>query len=427
MRKRSLMLAVIALLVTPAAPLGAQSMRRVIRDLFHFGTCDTLICLRVDNQHANHYNPDAATSLTTVIDFLGTGITTSINDIALASTSSGTTVSFDAAGNPVTNTGSAGPVFGERSQTMGHRRLMVGVNVTGARFEAVRGVKLDQLTSTLTHQNVPPLDVVGDPGFEYDTLHIVSNIDASYTAFTAFMSYGLSNTVDVGIAIPVVRFSVSGTSSATIFNTTGVIAHYFSTDGLGNYQLTENASSSGSTVGIGDIALRLKSNLSQSARGGAALLLDLRLPTGSEENLLGTGEVSLRGLAIISRRYGGFSPHLNAGYLYRGGEQQNSAVLSTVGFDALLAPGVTFAGEVIGQWEVGASKIQLPDPVRYADGAIVYRTAIPEQRDNIVNGALGAKVSVGNGFTAIGNVIFPFTDAGMRSNIVWTVGLEKGR
>jgi hypothetical protein len=427
MRRRYHPVLTIALLLFTAAPLGAQSMRHVIRDLFHFGSCDTLVCLRVDNQHANHFNPDAASSLTTVIDFLGTGISTSINNIPLASTSSGATVAFDASGNPVTSSGSSGPVFGERSQTMGHGRLVFGLNATGASFESIRGVKLNDLRSTLTHENTPPLDVIGDPQFEDDTLSVISNIDASYTAFTAFLSYGLSNTVDVGIAIPVVHFSVSGRSVATIYNTTGVTAHYFSTDGLGNYQLSETASSSGSTTGIGDIALRLKSNLSQSAKGGAALLLDLRLPTGSEENLLGTGEVSLRGLAIFSRRYGGFEPHLNAGYLYRGGDKQNSAVLSTVGFDALLAPGVTFAGEVIGQWQVGANKIALPDPVRYTDGHVVYRSEIPERRDNIVNGALGAKVSLGKGLTLVGNVLFPFTNAGMRSNMVWTVGMEKGR
>ena len=48
---------------------------------------------------------------------------------------------------------------------------------------------------------------------------------------------------------------------------------------------------SGNYSGIGDILLRTKLNLGQSPRGAGAVALDLRLPTGDEENLAGSGKL----------------------------------------------------------------------------------------------------------------------------------------
>src|SRR5919109_796865 len=69
------------------------------------------------------------------------------------------------------------------------------------------------------------------------------------------------------------------------------------------------------------------------------------------------------GLAILSANFGSFSPHVNLGYLYRGGEFENDAVLATLGFDHLLAPWATLAVDVISQLQVGDGSLQVPGPV----------------------------------------------------------------
>ena len=409
-----------------AVPLHAQSARSRLRDLFHFGTCDTLVCLSVGvtgSQHGAHYNPDAAITLTSLIDFLSNGIATSVGNVPLGGTSSGLTVTFDQNGLPVTTQGSTGSIFGERSQTLGRGRATFGVNVTGASFQSLRGVKLSHLQSTLTHEDEAPAGL-GNPLFEFDTIHVDTDLNASIAAYTAFITYGLSNRVDIGIAMPVVNVKFDGTSIAHIYNMPGDTLHVFSVDSLGKVKVVDTATTSSNTSGIGDIAVRLKVNLAQSPRAGAALFADVRLPTGKADDLLGSGHFSARGLAVASAKFGFLSPHINAGYLYRSGDNQNSALLGTVGFDALVLPSVTLAGDMIGQWQVGAGKVPLPPPVTYVDGSVVQRTTIPNMKDNVVGASVGAKFAIGPVLTAVTNVIFPLTDGGLRSNVIWTFGAE---
>jgi len=59
-------------------------------------------------------------------------------------------------------------------------------------------------------------------------------------------------------------------------------------------------------------------------------MADARLPTGNEEEFTGAGNLALRGLAIVSGRFGNFSPHLNVGYMLRTGEGRKD-VASPVG------------------------------------------------------------------------------------------------
>jgi hypothetical protein len=120
-----------------------------------------------------------------------------------------------------------------------------------------------------------------------------------------------------------------------------------------------------------------------------------------------------------------FTPHANIGYLYRSSDSLNSSVLTAVGFDALVASHFTLAGDVVGQFPVGTDKITLPKPAVYIDGAVVPRTNIPTGTDNIVAASIGGKLLVGVGFTAVGNVLFPISEGGMRPNATWTVGLER--
>ena len=128
---------------------------------------------------------------------------------------------------------------------------------------------------------------------------------------------------------------------------------------------------------------------------------------------------------ITSLTFKEFTPHGNIGYLYRTGQDQNSSVLAALGFDALISSPFTLAADVVGQWPVGTEKIHLPKPAVYLNGAVVPRTNIPNGKDDIVATAIGGKLLIGAGFTAVGNVLFPMTEGGMRPNATWTVGLER--
>ena len=136
-------------------------------------------------------------------------------------------------------------------------------------------------------------------------------------------------------------------------------------------------------------------NLRDTPDASFAILADGRFPTGSEEDLLGAGKFSGRALMFINSKFGDFSPHLNAGYLYHAAKQQNDAVLGTVGFDQRLADPVTLAVDLVTELQVGDSKLPLPGLVSYD---VPFRrtlnpTNIPQMRDDVINGSFGFKLS----------------------------------
>jgi hypothetical protein len=418
-----LLQALVAVVVV-SSTARAQDAQTQVREIFHFGTCSSLICLSTSTGiHGTHYNPDAEAVGQTVIDFLNSAITNSVANMPLGATSSGTTFAFDASGLPVATAQSTGPIFGERSQTLGRGRFLVSGKFTRSSFSSLRGVPLSNLQMTLTHQDVPPAGL-GDPDYERDTIHINTSLDASVSVFALAATWGISNNVDIGFAVPLVNLSIDGTSIGTIVSTTGTVVHYWKGT-VDAPQLVDTAHGSAKETGIGDVSIRAKFNLVQSAIGGAAFLADVRLPTGKKENLLGTGKTSVTSWFITSLTLKQFTPHANIGYLYRSGENQNSGILSAVGFDALIASPLTLAADVVGQWPVGTDKLTLPKPAVYLDGTVVPRTNIPNGNDDIVAASIGGKLLIGAGFTGVGNVLFPISEGGMRPNATWTVGLER--
>jgi len=119
----------------------------------------------------------------------------------------------------------------------------------------------------------------------------------------------------------------------------------------------------GSAAGVGDIATRVKVNLTRSSgpisrAGGRAL------PHGSADDLLGSGHLAARGLGILSARFGAFSPHANIGYLFRAGSSQTARCWQRWGSITSWPRGGDGGRSGVGA-PVGDSKLPLPGPVTY--------------------------------------------------------------
>ena len=188
------------------------------------------------------------------------------------------------------------------------------------------------------------------------------------------------------------------------------------------------ATTSGSASGIGDVAARMKLNLVPTGgSGGLALLGEVRLPTGKEEDLLGSGDLSARVFGVVSGRYGNFSPHTNFGGVMRQGTSQNNSVLVTAGFDQLVTSRATFAFDVISEWQMGNNAIALPEPVVFTQPyrRTVLPTNIPNMKDNLFNVAVGGKYSTAGGVNLVFNALVPLNRAGLRPSSILTAGLEK--
>ncbi|MEA2722670.1 MAG: hypothetical protein QOH59_441 [Gemmatimonadales bacterium] len=439
---RQLLVIASILLATPS--LHAQNLRDKLSDLFIFsmggsplnlgGTSDpnNPDSIRI---HGDHFIPAAVASNGTVISFLTNSIGSNVANVPVAATSGGSTFSFEG-GVPTRTSTSAGPIFGERAQTLGRGRLLAGIGRAGLHFKTLRGVDLEHLRFTFTHANsdFPGCDsiaggdcsLLGVPRLENETIDLNLALDLRLTVTAFLLTYGITDRIDIGAVLPLVSVSLEGTSNAQVNPFGPPPAVHFFGGTPESPILTASRTIDGSSTGLGDVDGRVKVNLRRGEPLSVAVLGDVRFPTGSRSNLLGSGAFAVRGLAIMSAHFGDFSPHANVGYLYRGGDFESDAVLATIGFDHLLAPWATLAIDVLSQLQVGDSPLQVPGPVHIE--APYHReivpSVIPDSRDDLIDGSLGVKLTAAPGFTVVANGEWSLNRGGLRPDVIWAAGVE---
>jgi len=406
-----------------ATPVAAQTLKEQVNNLFRFGECGEALCLQVNaDVHGLHYAPSATVASGALINFFADAIGAAVSNLPISSSSGGVTYSFSG-GRPVKTSTSSGPIFAERGQTIGRGQLLAGANVTSLSFATFRGLPLDQLNFNFSHQNVGSA-VYGEPAFENDVISVRSDLNLNVFVTTAFMTYGLLDRLDIGVAVPLVRSSLSGTSVGTITPFSASTPHFFGT--ATSPSLSATGSAEASSMGIGDVAVRVKANLTQTERAGLALFGDVRLPTGDADNFRGAGSLSARLLGTYSGRYGNFSPHVNAGMLIRTDSLQNNAALAIVGFDQLINDSWTLAVDLLSEYQVGDNKVALPEPVQLTApfSRSIIPTNIPGAKDHVVSGSIGAKYTTARGLTTVLNALVPIKTGGLQPRIAFTAGVE---
>ena len=183
-------------------------------------------------------------------------------------------------------------MFAERPFTTGKGKLNVGAAFQNTTFSSVGGRPLTDLESSTTY-------VGGDVSRCTSSLHV--QLDRTIVSAT----YGLHNRVDVAAIVPFGSARVSGFASG------------YHVEG-GRVLSDVRTDSSGSSLGIGDILLRTKVALIASDGFDAAAAVDIRLPTGDPEKLLGTGFTQARVMFIGGTTLGSVNPHVNVGYTFGG-------------------------------------------------------------------------------------------------------------
>jgi hypothetical protein len=402
-----------------------NGLRDRIRELFSFGQCGRPLCLdnsvNATNGHGDHFVPDIIANNGAILAFLTDAIAASASNLPLAATTSGVTFRF-VGGLPVRTSSSLGPIFGERAQTLGKGRFVVGGNMSALNFTSLRGVPLNQIVLNFTHDDVEP-EGLGQPLRENDILQVRLDLSVNLLVSTFFTTYGLTDKIDVAIAVPVVHTSLTGRSTGQFFPFGIPTSHFFAGDSA-NPVLSASAATFGFTTGIGDVALRTKWSIRDDDRAAIAVMADARLPTGSDEDLTGAGNMSLRGSLLASARLGDFAPHLNLGYALRGG--RNDALLITGGFDQPLSDWATMAVDLLTEWQVGESSLQLPDDVTILHPVTrhVTPTNIPDIKDHRVNASFGMKFRTPGGPIIVANALMPLRRGGLESRFVWTLGID---
>jgi hypothetical protein len=413
--RRAVLAAGIALgvAVLGGGPAHAGALADLLPNLFGQGGI-TLAPPQTGFSHAPHFVVNSEEELTVLNDSLRSQLT----NLPLPSPASSFTFRFDpTVGTFTRTTDSFGPIYAQRAETTGRGKITLGFSYSRFTFDQVDGKDLDNGELQVTFLHEPTGSLVGRPtpfDFERDTITARIFADISSDVFLVSGTYGVLDNLDVSIAVPIIRNEIRLRGIATI-NRTGTAGdtqvHRF--DATGTDTLAVNASDE--STGIGDIVLRGKYNFLNANPVSLAAGLDIRLPTGSREDLRGIGTLRVSPTLIASTRpFFGVAPHLNVGVSLGDTTRLENEFFYAVGADWRIIPRLTLAFDILGRHVIDNERIEAGGPPgsrKIADS-------------NIVDAAIGFKVNVYKNVLAVFNALVALNDTGLRDRVTPLFGIE---
>jgi hypothetical protein len=309
-----------------------------------------------------------------------------------------------------------GPFFAERALTSGEGSVSVGVNFMSSTFDrlgtlGVSGLQLSSIAA-LSPSN-------GRSG--------TANLTLTSNTIVASGRMGVTDRLDVGVAVPVVTVKVSGTSSLQDGNSNPILY----------------ATGSGIATGLGDVAGIVKYRFyafgtGQPDPGGLAVMATMRLPTGDPDNLRGLGITRTLLSLIASSGQGRFRPHANVGYEYwsksvsvTSDNAQGSTVKArnqaqfAAGLEFEAAPKCTLlvdllGSEIFGGGKVGFQTIASPAPGITSSESLV---ALPQAIQRLAV-APGLKVNLKGKLLFSVNALVDLRDNGLHARVTPVAGID---
>lgn len=381
----------------------------------------------VGQSHEAHFLPGADQQLAPY--FFNQQLIVQLGTFPIGSPSGGFSYMFDSAtGTFQRATQSFGPAFAERALTVGRNRFTIGANYQYANYNSFEGEDLGNGDMRFYLRHSP----IANLFFEGDLVEAALKLDVSSSTTTLFGNFGLTDEWDLAVAVPFQRVSMDAEVDATVLRlATGSTSpiHTFP-----NGTTTQTFASSGDASGIGDILVRTKYRFLDTPGGGLAVGGDLRLPTGDDENLLGTGATQATITLIGSSTSGRFSPHFNVGYT-----ASSSGDLVgipdefgyRVGTELYTNPRVTLSADVIGRTLFDAGRLEWQDTTfEYRDaannpGSAVFRELNSTDKAlNLTSLAVGGKFNVAGNLLINANVLVSLTSRGLTSRVTPVIGAD---
>jgi hypothetical protein len=383
--------------------------------------------------HAAHFN----SSFQSDFKLMDIALTSQLTAVPVPSPASGFTYKFDpATGTFVRSTRSFGPILTDRGETIGRGRIAFGTTLQHFSFDELDGVSLSNVPALFRH------DAYKTTGGRSDVIATENAITANVTQFTGALTYGVADRFDISIAVPIVQTTLSLVSNATIERVgtgtdTGV--HYFlDPTAPGGHGTTHQFFASGEASGIGDILLRAKGNLFHASGRALAGGLDVRVPSGDERNLLGSGAIGVRPFAALSTAVGAASPHVNVAYQWNGktllagdvrqglkGDMPDQFNVSA-GSDFSVNPHLSVVLDVIGQRFVKSPRlVTFPFLATGPAGSV----ALNDLRFDTTSfwassGSIGMKANVARRLLIDFNLRFALNHAGLTDRVTPLLGME---
>jgi hypothetical protein len=389
---------------------------------------DSLATLPGEQPHSAHFNSDFQFNFSQ----FSTALVSQLVSVPLPSPASGFTYRFDPSlGVFQRTTQSFGPILAERAETVGNGRVSFGFAFQRFTFDTVEGLDLRKVPAVFTHDNAFLR------GGREDVVTTLNSIEANVSQFTTFVTMGMTDWFDVSVAVPVVATDLKVVSDATIhrLGTTNPLTHFFR---LSNGDVGERRifTAIGRASGLGDLTVRMKTTIKKRPSNGIAVGLDVRLPTGDELNLLGSGAASLQPFGIWSATFQKVSPHVNASYKWNG-----SSVLSgnpatgesadfpdqltyAAGADLSVNTRLTIAFDLLGQYVINSERL-VQEKFQALDGKSVFpNVTFAHESFNALSGAVGLKENLLERLLLDVNLLFKLDEHGLRDKVTPLIGLE---
>jgi len=377
--------------------------------------------------HAAHFTNAFQSNFSPLVG----SIVNQLTSIPIPSPASGFLYTFDPSLGVYTRSGqSFGPIFAERAETIGKNKFLAGVSYQHFNFDHLDGLSIKKIPALFQHQPAANIE------YQKDVITTDNAFDIQVGQTVAYFTYGLSDRLDVSVAVPIASASVSIASDATIRRigtSDDPSIHYF--DSPFPAQDKQTFTAAGSASGIGDVLVRAKYTAARWKSGAIATGLDARMPTGDEYNFLGTGSVGMRPFVALSLRRGNFSPHANFAYQWNGesvlaGDFQNRTTGNqsdqfqwALGFDMGVTRKFTFAADYLGQQQIQGNRVKV---VNYtaANGAVFPNVQVTRSRLNQNSASLGMKVNPIADLLVAFNLLVALDSNGLRDRVSPMVGLS---
>ena len=318
--------------------------------------------------------------------------------LPVTSSASAFTYRFDRnLGTVVRSSDSFGPFLVERSLTSGRLRGSLALSYQAASFDTIDGRRLKDgsliATASRLRGEAQPFDV------EAISLDIHTN------TVTLLGNIGLTDRLDIGAALPFVALSLSGSRVDT-------------------YRGTElvQAIGSASASGPGDFLIRGKYNLLRRTGSGLAIGGEARLPTGNEQNLLGTGEASIKPRLIASLERDRVAVHGDIGYALGGfsDELVYGGAITVLGTSHL-----TLVGEIAGRRLSSAGRLtETIESHPTLAGVETIRLTSSQRATERIVGLVGFKWNLAATLLLSANVMRPLTSAGLNARWITTFAFD---
>jgi hypothetical protein len=438
------------------------------------------------NHNGGHFEDSFVSSLAPLNGAVGSQLTL----LPIGSPGSGLVYVYDPALKTFTaSTEDLGPILTERANTTGRHKIRLGFSYQRFSFSSLDGTSLHKVEASFTHIKDPAGDstngivttsdcsIGGQPpvsgstneslcGFVRDRIDTVTDVNLGLNQYTVSATFGLTSRIDVSLAIPIINVGMDVNSTAKIIDNSNTNDHQFNPMNVPSCSATPclqaTFSSSKSATGIGDIVLRAKGVVWSGERAAVAVAADLRLPTGDEQNFLGSGTVGFTPFVVFSYA-ARVSPHVNVGYQVNGDSVLAGGIVAPTsttpsslakghlpnqflysgGADVVILP-KRLAGtfDLIGQRIFNAQRATVttqsflgpcgtPNTAMPGDAGYCTSPAANDSKPsltqstgsfNITNASLGAKVRVSDKFVIFGNALIKLDNGGLRATVVPLVG-----